>query len=125
MAQTIRQRLSELFALGKLPISLGGEHSITGPIVAAAHECHPNLAVIHFDAHADLRPEFLNERHSHATAMHQVAATVGPDRIFQFGIRSGTEEEFRIGRHLHPFSVLAPLMAAKPQFQGAAALRLN
>ena len=117
VVQTIRQRLSQHFASGKLPISLGGEHSITGPIVAAAHEYHPNLAVIHFDAHADLRPEFLNESYSHATAMHRAAAVVGPDRIFQFGIRSGTEAEFRIGRHLYPFSVLAPLRTAKSQFQ--------
>lgn len=117
VAQAIRQRLGPLFASGKLPLSLGGEHSITGPIVAAAHETHPNLAVIQFDAHADLRPEFLNEPHSHATAMHQAAAIVGPDRIFQFGIRSGTEEEFRIGRRLYPFSVLAPLKAARSHFE--------
>jgi agmatinase len=118
VARAIQQRLDPLFAAGKLPVSLGGEHSITGPIVAAAHKSHPDLAVIQFDAHADLRAEFLNESHSHATAMHQAAASVGPDRVFQFGIRSGTEEEFRIGRHLHPFSALAPLKTARPEFLG-------
>jgi agmatinase len=117
VSRKIQDELGRLFEQDRLPISLGGEHSITGPIVAAAHRRFPDLTVVQFDAHADLRSEFLNEEHSHATAMARTAQVVGRDRVFQFGIRSGTEEEFRTGRHLYPFSVLAPLREAKPLFR--------
>jgi agmatinase len=113
----IEAELNRLFAQQKLPISLGGEHSITPPIVAACRKYFPDLAVVHFDAHADLRPSFLNEAHSHATAMYHVAETVGAGRLFQYGIRSGTETEFKTAKNLNPFSVLAPLHRTKPQFQ--------
>jgi agmatinase len=113
----IEAELDRLFAQKKLPVSLGGEHSITVPIVGACVKHYPDLAVVHLDAHADLRSSFLNEAHSHATAMYHVAQTVGADRLFQYGIRSGTEAEFKAGKNLNPFSVLAPLRKTKPQFR--------
>jgi agmatinase len=117
VARKIEDELSRLFTQKKLPVSLGGEHSITPPIVAACRALYANLAVIHFDAHADLRPSFLNEPHSHATAMYHVAQTVGTEQLFQYGIRSGTEAEFKTARNLNPFSALGPLRKTKPQFR--------
>jgi len=105
----IENEARRIRSAGKLPLFLGGEHSITGPIVAACRESLPDLAVVQFDAHADLRSEFLGEEHSHATAMFRAGAAIGPDNVFQYGIRSGTRDEFDGARHLHPFTVLDPL----------------
>lgn len=96
----------------KIPIALGGEHLVTLPLVQAAKHNFPDLAVFHFDAHADLRQEYLGERFSHATVMYQVANVVGPDNLYQFGIRSGTEEEFIYGKNntnFFPHEILRPL----------------
>lgn len=82
----------------KLLIMLGGEHLVTLPAVQSAAEVYPDLSVIHFDAHADLREIYLGVRLSHATVMRRVVETVGPERLFQFGIRSGTREEFAFAR---------------------------
>jgi agmatinase len=113
----IRKNLAGIFARNQIPICLGGEHSITPPIVAACAERWPGLVVLQFDAHADLRSEFLNESHSHATAMHHVGRIVGRGNVYQFGIRSGTRDEFDLGEHLYPFSVLEPLRKTRSSFQ--------
>jgi len=94
----IGRAVEEIFADGKFPLLLGGEHLVTLPAVQAAFRHHPELAVIHFDAHADLRDEYLGERLSHATVMRRVLETVGWDNLYQFGIRSGTGEEFDLAR---------------------------
>jgi agmatinase len=93
----------------KFLVGLGGEHLATLPLVEAAAAAVPGLAVIHFDAHTDLREDYMGERLSHASVMRRVAETVGPDRLWQFGIRSGTREEFRFARHL--FADLSALEA--------------
>jgi agmatinase len=118
VSERIRQEIAGIVLEGKLPVSLGGEHSITGPIVAAVHDRFPDLVVVQFDAHADLRCEFLGEPHSHATAMYLCGQIVGPENVFQYGIRSGTQEEFAQARNLYPFSVLAPLQQTKARFRG-------
>lgn len=83
--------------LGKeaIPLMLGGEHSITPGPIRAAFEKHPDLAVIQFDAHADLREEWNGSRHSHACAMRRTLDFLKPDRLLQVGIRSGTKDEFQ------------------------------
>ena len=58
---------------------------------------YPYLHIIHFDAHADLRDEYLGARLSHATVLHRVWDILGDGRIFQFGIRSGERAEFHWG----------------------------
>lgn len=78
----------------KFPVLLGGEHLVTLPAVERAAYYHPGLAVVHFDAHADLRDEYLGEKLSHATVMRRVTEVVGGRNVFQCGIRSGTREEF-------------------------------
>ncbi len=82
-----------LFQPGRFPIILGGEHSITPPIVRAAAEVYPNLSVLQFDAHADLRDEFTGGKFSHASAMRRVLEIT--PHLTQVGIRSYSEEELR------------------------------
>jgi len=82
----------------KTPVMIGGEHLITLPAVAALHHVCPNLHVIHFDAHADLRDDYLGVKLSHATVMRRVWEHLGDNRIHQFGIRSGERSEFEWGK---------------------------
>jgi agmatinase len=79
----------------KAPIMLGGEHLVTLPAVKACLEKYPDLHVIHFDAHADLRDEYLGEKLSHACVMRRCHELLGNGRILSFGVRSGTREEFK------------------------------
>lgn len=82
----------------KIPLMIGGEHLVTlGSVRAVARE-YPDLHIIHFDAHADLREEYLGARLSHATVLHRVWDIVGDGKIFQFGIRSGDRSEFEWGK---------------------------
>ncbi len=80
---------------GKVPCMVGGEHLVTLGAVRAAAKRYPDLRVIHIDAHADLREDYLGEPLSHACVMRRVWELVGDGRIFQFGIRSGDRSEFR------------------------------
>ena len=77
----------------KLPCLIGGEHLVTLGSVRAAAKKFPELRLIHFDAHADLRDEYMGERLSHASVMRRCHDLLGDGRIFQFGIRSGCKEE--------------------------------
>lgn len=78
----------------KIPLMIGGEHLVTFPAIKAVHNKYKDLYIIHFDAHADLREDYLGEKLSHATVMRRVWDLVGDNKIFQFGIRSGEKEEF-------------------------------
>lgn len=96
----------------KFPIMIGGEHLVTYPIVKAVYELHQDLVVVHFDAHADLRTDYLGESNSHATVMRKVAEMIGPKNVYQFGIRSGTKDEFVYARentNIYIERVLEPL----------------
>ena len=73
---------------------IGGEHLVTLGAVAAAAKRLDNLHILHFDAHADLRDDYLGTSLSHASVMRRVLELVGDNRIFQFGIRSGDKTEF-------------------------------
>jgi len=91
--EIIRDAVRAILATGKMPLTLGGEHLVSWPIVQAMAEKYPNLAVVHFDAHADLRADYLGELNSHATVMRRTAELIGPKNLYQFGIRSGSREE--------------------------------
>ncbi len=79
---------------GKIPVMLGGEHLVTLGAFRAAAKKFPGISVLHFDAHADLRDDYLGTKFSHATVIRRVHDIVGDGKIFQFGIRSGDREEF-------------------------------
>lgn len=78
----------------KIPAMIGGEHLVTLGAVRALAKKHPDLTIVHFDAHTDLRDVYMDEKLSHATVMRRVWDLTGDSRIFQFGIRSGENEEF-------------------------------
>ncbi len=106
---------------GKVPLLVGGEHLITWPAVRALARRHPDLAVLHFDAHADLRPDYAGERLSHATALRLVTEELPRGSVYQFGIRSATREEVAFARehtHFFPGRVLESLKECLPRLAG-------
>jgi len=91
--ETIGSTTGELMDQGKFVLTVGGEHSITSPIVGAAAARHAGLSVLQVDAHADLRNAYLGEPHSHACAMRR---TLDYAPLVQVGIRNISEEEAKI-----------------------------
>ena len=107
----IKGVITDLVSSEKVPLLIGGEHLVSLPAIEALADQHEQLMVLHFDAHADLRDEYLGQKLSHATVMRRVAERIGPQRLYQFGIRSGTDKEFRFGHqytHFYPDEVLEP-----------------
>lgn len=99
---------SKLVGDDKIPFMAGGEHLVSFPVVRALKEKYSDLVILHFDAHMDLRYEYEGEKFSHATIMRRIYELVGDRGIYQFGIRSGTKEEFDFSKakcHRHLFSV--------------------
>jgi agmatinase len=96
----IRKALRKILSEKKTPISLGGDHLITLPIVEEVLRVYPSLYLLQIDAHADLREDYLGETLSHCTVMKRVLDRLGKGRLFQVGIRSGTEEEFELARRI-------------------------
>jgi len=94
----IENFVSRILGDGKIPVMIGGEHLVTLGAVRAAATRHSTMAVVHFDAHADLRDDFMGETLSHATVIRRVWDILGDGSIFQFGIRSGGKAEFEWGR---------------------------
>ena len=91
----IEERAAEILSDGKRPFLLGGEHLVTLGAFRAVQKKYPDVVVIHFDAHADLREDYLGNPLSHACVLRRIHDLVGDNRIYQFGIRSGTRDEFR------------------------------
>lgn len=91
----IAMRTDMILTDGKLPFMIGGEHLVTLGSVMAVKEKNDDLYIIHFDAHADLRDDYLGQQLSHACVLRRCHELVGDGHIFQFGIRSGDREEFR------------------------------
>jgi agmatinase len=103
---------------GKLPFMMGGEHLVTVPCVRAVHAKYgDDLLLLQFDAHADLREDYLGNPLSHAAAMKRCLDFLPAKNLYQFGIRSGTAEEYQMGKeqcNLFPHEVLRPLQQVLP-----------
>lgn len=102
----IEKRTDEILNDGKLPLLIGGEHLVTLGAVRAAAKRHPSLHIIHFDAHADLRDDYLGAKLSHACVMRRCHDLLGDGRIHQFCIRSGDRSEFVFAKEhtdMYPF----------------------
>lgn len=98
----IEAQAEEILQDGKIPFLLGGEHLVTLGAVRAAAKRHPDLHIIHFDAHTDLREDYLGEPLSHACVIRRCWDLLGDERIYQFGIRSGDRAEWLWGKsHVH------------------------
>lgn len=100
----IERWAEEILDKDKLPFLLGGEHLVTLGSVRAAMQKYPQMHLIHFDAHADLRDDYLGEKLSHASVIRRCHDLLGDGRIHQFGIRSGDREEFSFAKE-HTFLV--------------------
>ncbi|HIU63416.1 MAG TPA: agmatinase [Candidatus Avacidaminococcus intestinavium] len=108
----------------KVPVMIGGEHLVTLGAVRAVSKKYPDLHIIHFDAHTDLREDYLGESLSHATVIRRVWELVGDDKINQFGIRSGEKEEFVFAAehnfinkfNLHGLEDVVKKLAGKPVY---------
>lgn len=104
----ISERASTILDDGKLPFMVGGEHLVTLGAFREVYKRYPDVHVIHFDAHTDLRDEYLGVKLSHAAVIRRCHDLVGDGRIHQFGIRSGDRPEFRWAdeghTELHKFS---------------------
>ncbi len=99
----ISERTRELLKSGKFIVGLGGEHTVSYGIVKALKEIYKDIAVIQFDAHADLRTEFDFEKFSHACVMNLIGQDIGFENVYQFGIRSGDEEELKLAEKTNFF----------------------
>lgn len=103
----IGERTETILEDGKFPFMIGGEHLVTLPAMKAVFEKNPDLHVIHFDAHADLREDYLGVPKSHACVLRRCWEFLGDGKIHQFGIRSGDREEFKWAKEghvsMHPF----------------------
>jgi len=97
--EDIEDMTAKILKVGKKPLMIGGEHLVTLGSIRAAVKHFPDLYMIHFDAHADLRDEYLGEKLSHACVIRRCWELMGDNRIYQFGIRSGDREEFLWARN--------------------------
>jgi agmatinase len=94
----IRRQTSTILDQENIPFALGGEHTITLPIINELRSRHPSLKVIQMDAHLDLRYQYLDHTICHATVMRRISETVGIENILQLGVRSGTREEWQLAK---------------------------
>lgn len=104
----IEERTRTILNDGKRPMMIGGEHLVTLGAFRAVAEKYPDVHIIHFDAHADLREDYLGVKNSHACVLRRCWDIIGDDRIHQFGIRSGERAEFEFAKvhtDMHPFSL--------------------
>ena len=92
--EVIEKNVEDIYADGKRVFGIGGEHLVTLPEIKAVSKFCKNLAIVHFDAHTDLREEYLGEEMSHSAVIRHVSKIVGAENIKQIGIRSGMKEEW-------------------------------
>ncbi|MCM3548018.1 agmatinase [Niallia circulans] len=118
----VEEYVDSLLADGKFPLGLGGEHLLSWPIFKAMYRKYPDLAIIHIDAHADLREQYEGEALSHSTPIRKACELIGAENVYSFGIRSGMREEFayakEAGMHLYKFDVAEPLKSVLPHLSG-------
>lgn len=93
--QDIEDCTDKVLEDNKIPVMIGGEHLVTLGAVRAFAKKYKDLHVVHFDAHTDLRDDYLGEKLSHATVMRRVLEIIGDKKLYQYGIRSGEKAEFK------------------------------
>lgn len=98
----IEDMTDEILSDGKMPVMLGGEHLVTLGAFRSIYKKYKDVYIIQFDAHADLRDNYLEVKNSHACVIRRCHDIIGDNRIYQFGIRSGEREEFKFAQE-HTF----------------------
>lgn len=101
--EMITDNVRQIYKDGKRVFGIGGEHLVTYPEIVAVSEFYKDLAIIHFDAHTDLRTEYLGEELSHSAVIRLSTKFVKPENIKQIGIRSGMKEEFEFMKEYKTF----------------------
>jgi agmatinase len=118
----IEDFVGRILDAGKFPLGLGGEHLVSWPIFKAFHKRFDDFAIIHIDAHADLREQYEGEPLSHSTPIRKACDLIGAKNVYSFGIRSGMREEFQFakesGMYMAKFDVAAPLKEVLPTLKG-------
>jgi len=110
----VRAAAEPILRAGKFLLTLGGEHSVTIPLVAATADCHGDISVLQLDAHADLREEYAGSKYNHACVMRRVLELT--DRIAQVGIRSFDESTWRDCQDLARNFILPKRVAEDPDW---------
>lgn len=103
---SVREFTGKVLSDGKIPCMIGGEHLVTLGALHAAQKKYPDVCFLLFDAHTDLRDDYMGESLSHATVVRRIWDALGDGRIYQFGVRSGERYEFEWAKKhtfLHPF----------------------
>ncbi len=90
----IEKNVEEIYKDGKKVFGIGGEHLVTLPEIKAISKFYNNLAIVHFDAHTDLREEYLGEEMSHSAVIRHCSKIISEQNLKQIGIRSGMKEEW-------------------------------
>lgn len=120
--EMIEEYVDSILTADKFPLGMGGEHLVTWPVIKAMYKKYPDLAIIHMDAHTDLRENYEGEPLSHSTPIRKAAELIGPKNVYSFGIRSGMKEEFewakQVGMHISKFEVHQPLKEILPELSG-------
>jgi len=109
----ISDSAEEILNDNKFPMFIGGEHLISLPVIKKVYEKYgEDLVVLHFDAHADLRQGYLGNKNSHASVIQRLIDFMPGRNIYQFGIRSGTKDEFVFAKNntnMYKFEAFEPL----------------
>lgn len=115
----VEEVVGALTDAGKLPVMLGGEHSLTLGAIRALAQRHPGLSVLQLDAHADMRDSYQGSRYSHACVMRRVREIVGDGSVVQTGIRSISSEEMQ---HIRNADVTGVHLYTPGQYNDPAAI---
>lgn len=117
--ERIRQAVADVLDNGKHWFGIGGEHLVTLPAFNEVKKRYPDVALLHFDAHADLREDYLGEKLSHATVLRRCVEQIDPQYYVQVGIRSGTRDEWNwMRQHGTLFRDLSQLGEARKRLEG-------
>jgi len=120
--EIIGQAAKEILDDNKFSLFIGGEHLISVPVIREVYNKYGDeLIVVHFDAHADLREGYLGCPNSHASAIRRLVDFMPGKNIYQFGIRSGTKEEYEYAKantNMYTIEVLEPLKKVVNKFKG-------
>lgn len=107
MATGVREEARRIFAAGKIPLVLGGDHACSPPVVEAYPPGAPSLGVLYLDAHLDFRDSYLGDRRSHGSSARRIAGHVGARNIVVLGVRSVSREEADANRSIEMSFVTA------------------
>jgi agmatinase len=123
--ELIRRHVSNILNQNGNPIILGGEHTISIPVVSEILSHHSSIKIIQLDAHLDLRDDYLGDKICHATVMRRIAELVGWENVLQVGIRSGTRDEWQLAKHHHAISNSVVLPAKRLSREDGTGIQTN